>query len=166
MMVSAALFAIVMLIGVGALLSLVDANRKSQALNSVMNNLNFAVESMSRNLRVGINYNCGSATGGDCSGENSIYFTSSEGKPMAYRYNDSSPEWKKIEVSEDGGNFIAITAKEVVIEKLAFYVDGTSSSDTFQPRIVMIIQGTAGVKDNIKTKFNLQTTVSQRILDL
>jgi prepilin-type N-terminal cleavage/methylation domain-containing protein len=164
MMVSVALFAIVMLIGVGALLSLIDANRKAQAINSVMNNLNFAVESISRNLRVGTNYNCNGT--GDCSGGKSISFISSEGKAMEYRYNFSNPNWKKIEFSEEGGDFIAITAKEVTIDNFKLYVKGTSPLDNFQPRVVMIIQGTAGVKDNIKTKFNLQTMVSQRILDL
>jgi len=52
MLVAVSLFVFVMLIGVGVLLSIIDANRKARALSSVMNNLNFALESMSRNIRV------------------------------------------------------------------------------------------------------------------
>ena len=59
LMVSVALFSIVMVISVGSLLTMIDANRKAQALKSVMNNLNFALESMVRNARVGTNFNCG-----------------------------------------------------------------------------------------------------------
>lgn len=166
MMVAVALFSVVMLMGVGALLSLIDANRKAHALNSVMNNLNFAVESMSRNLRVGTNYNCGSINGRDCSGETSIFFTPSVGggEIWVYQYNSSE---KRIEMSKNSGSsFIFITAPEVVIEKLEFYVTGSDPSDDFQPRARIIIQGTAGVKEKIKTNFNLQTMVSQRVLDL
>ncbi|MBX9765465.1 type II secretion system GspH family protein, partial [Patescibacteria group bacterium] len=39
LMVAVSIFAIVMMIGVGALLSLVQTNRRAQAINSVMNNL-------------------------------------------------------------------------------------------------------------------------------
>src|SRR3989344_1317808 len=60
MIVSAGLFAVVMLVSVTALLSLVDANRKTQALHSVMNNLNIALDSMVRSLRMGSVYHCGS----------------------------------------------------------------------------------------------------------
>ena len=59
MMVSIALFAIVMVMSMGAILSIVAANKKAQALNSVMTNLNFAVDSMSRDIKTGYNYHCG-----------------------------------------------------------------------------------------------------------
>ena len=53
MIVAVALFAVVMLISVAALLALVDANRKAQALQSVMNNLNIALDGMVRSVRMG-----------------------------------------------------------------------------------------------------------------
>ncbi|MBI3573842.1 type II secretion system protein [Candidatus Kaiserbacteria bacterium] len=58
MMVAMSIFAIVMLVGVGALLSLVQANTRAQAINSVINNLNAAIENMSRTIRVGTVYHC------------------------------------------------------------------------------------------------------------
>jgi len=60
MIVAVGLFSIVMLVSISALLSLVDANRKAQALQSVMNNLNIAVDGMVREIREGSNYRCGS----------------------------------------------------------------------------------------------------------
>jgi prepilin-type N-terminal cleavage/methylation domain-containing protein len=177
MLVAVALFATVMLIGVGALLSLIDANRKAQSLNSVINNLNFALESMSRNMRVGTTYHCSVNnnvppnidSAKDCkNGGKLVGFEHSGGDPdnpndqFVYRVNGT-----RLEMSKDSGAlFIEITAPEVTIEDFSFYVDGTSTSDNFQPRIVMTIQGSAGVDEKTKTEFNLQTMVSQRVLDL
>ncbi|MBT3282825.1 prepilin-type N-terminal cleavage/methylation domain-containing protein [bacterium] len=180
MLVAVALFSGVMLIGVGALLSLIDANRKAQAINSVMNNLNFAIESISRNVRVGTTYHCESnaspvpvnidSTKNCKNGGKLLAFEASSGDPddkndqIVYRLNGSV-----LEKSENGGaagTFVSIIAPEVSIEQFVFYVDGTSSSDDLQPRVVIIIQGTAGIDDKTKTEFNLQTTISQRVLDI
>src|SRR3989338_5348699 len=65
MIVAVALFAVVMLVSVGALLSLVGANRKAQALQSVMNNLNIALDGMVRSIRMGTSYRCASSAPSD-----------------------------------------------------------------------------------------------------
>src|ERR1044072_4174389 len=59
MIVAVGLFAVVMVVCVTALLSLVEANRKAQALQSVMNNLNIAIDGMVRGVRMGSDYHCG-----------------------------------------------------------------------------------------------------------
>ncbi len=58
MIVAVSIFTIVMLVVVGALLSLNDSSRKAQALRTVIDNLNFAVEDMNRKIRTGSNYLC------------------------------------------------------------------------------------------------------------
>lgn len=58
MIVSIAIFTIVALVAVGALLKTIDANKKSQSLKTSINNINFVLESMSRELRTGSNYFC------------------------------------------------------------------------------------------------------------
>jgi prepilin-type N-terminal cleavage/methylation domain-containing protein len=180
MLVAVALFSAVMLMAVGALLALIDANRRAQAINSVMNNLNFAMESISRNIRVGTTYHCepnaspvpvNIDTTKDCTnGGKLLAFEASNGDSadktdqVIYRLRDSV-----LEKSENGGaagTFISIIAPEVSIERFVFYVDGTSSLDNMQPRVVIIIQGTAGIDEKTKTRFNLQTTISQRVLDI
>lgn len=176
-MVAVSLFAVVMTISVGSLLSLIDANRKAQALNSVINNLNFALENMSRNIRVGNTYHCDTSTSvppninttQDCSNGGVLFAFEGNGgditdstDQVVYRFIDS-----RIEKSIDGGaTFIAITASEVTIDDMKFYTVGTTRGDTSQPRVVMTIQGTAGVGSKTVTSFALQTTISQRVLDL
>ena len=179
MLVSVALFSGVMLIAVGALLSLIDANRKAQALNSIMNNLNFALENMSRNLRVGTNYHCETLaaiappadidTPTNCiNGGKYLAFESSKGSlnnnadQVVYRVIDKTLE----KSANSGQDFVAITAPEVSIDDFFFYVDGNALNDNRQPRVVMILHGSAGNKAKTKTEFNLQTMVSQRILDI
>lgn len=79
--------------------------------------------------------------------------------------------------SED--SFVAVTSPEVDVESLKFYVFNTSplminklngeadpDSETVQPRVVMVVRGYAGVKEITRTQFNIQTTVSQRALDV
>lgn len=60
MIVSLALFSIVITISVGALLVLISANQQLQEEQSVMTNLSFALDSMTREIRTGIHYYCDS----------------------------------------------------------------------------------------------------------
>lgn len=58
MIVSLALFSVVAVIAIGALLKVIDANNKAQSIQSSVTNLNFALESMSRDLRTGTSIQC------------------------------------------------------------------------------------------------------------
>ena len=58
MIVSIAIFTVVALVAVGAFLKIIDLNNKSHTLKDSINNLNFALDAMSRDLRVGSNYYC------------------------------------------------------------------------------------------------------------
>lgn len=60
MIVSLALFSIVVTITVGALLVLIASNQRFQNEQSVMTNLSFALDSMTREIRTGTNYFCAS----------------------------------------------------------------------------------------------------------
>ncbi|KKR45378.1 MAG: hypothetical protein UT80_C0037G0001, partial [Parcubacteria group bacterium GW2011_GWC1_40_13] len=81
---------------------------------------------------------------------------------VIYKYNDTE---KSIERCENisgvtcslSSNFTRLTAPEVKITDMKFYIDSSS-----QPRVLITISGEAGTKERIKTNFNLQTTVSQR----
>ncbi len=173
MIVSVALFAIVMLVSVTALVALIDANRKAQALQAVINNLNIAIDGMSRSIREGSHYRCGSPAGGDCTtGGTIIYFEPFRGNPT-----DPTDDWVyefrngQIFKSENGSTAgeIAITASEVSIDTslVNFYVFGSARGDSVQPQVTMVIKGSAGTtKANVKTTFHVQSTAVQRVLDI
>src|SRR3989344_3008012 len=111
MIVSVALFAIVMLIAVGALLSVVEANRKAVAMQSVINNLNVAIDGMVRSIRQGQTYLCrGNTSDPNCSnGGKSIVFTTHNGTLRTYRFDDADD---RITVKEGTGQELPLTAPE------------------------------------------------------
>jgi prepilin-type N-terminal cleavage/methylation domain-containing protein len=162
MIVSLAIFATVVLIAVGALLSIIDANRKANELRVVMENLNFAIESIARNVRTGTDYGCGSSPG-NCSNKTTLSFVNQEGKDVKYAFDFDS---KAITRTVGGGDAAPITSSEVVIEDVHFWVTGAGvGGDGEQPRVLMTVQGLAGVVGKNETRFSLQTTISQRGTD-
>lgn len=177
MTVAVGLFAIVMLVSVGALLSLVDANRKAQALQSVMNNLNIAIDGMVRSAREGTVYHCGSAgsfaTAQDCTEGDTLfafepYHTGSAVPPWLYWFAVDSNGVGRLYKSEDGttSGGLPITSPSVSIESVTFYVVGSVRGDTTQPRVTVVIKGTAGTKVTSRTTFHIEATAVQRVLDL
>ena len=180
MIVAVGLFSIVMLVSISALLSLVDANRKAQALQSVMNNLNIAVDGMVREIREGSNYRCGSisASQPNCSqspGGEVFYFTQNCGTTScadwAYVF-DHTGSYCGVDMLcrsvDNGQTFLPLTSPEITIgASSAFYVIGAARTDLIQPKVVIVIKGSAGVqKVNIRTTFHIQSTAVQRVLDI
>lgn len=58
MIVSLGIFSVVAVIAVGSLVRISGLNRQAQTLQSSMNNISFALESMSRDMRMGGQYTC------------------------------------------------------------------------------------------------------------
>ncbi len=168
-MVSVSIFSIVMLVATGAVFSIVEANKKAHTLKSVMTNLNFALESMARDIRVGSQFSCNNT--GDCiSGGDLFSYKANRDVDGDGLVNDSV-EYKLISEGIQkrvyGGNkgyTSTITAREINIESLKFYVVGTAAGDSKQPKVVITIKGYAGV-GNTKSSFNIQTTISERAID-
>ena len=197
MLVAVSLFTVVMTVSVSALLALVDANRKAQAIQSVMNNLNIALDGMVRQIRMGNNYHCGSASqSGSFSALASREDCAIAGTLVAFEAfggdpTDSSDQWAYwIEdgrlyrrATQGGGSstVLPLTAPEVRIDSFSVYVTGAEATlrsipgDALQPKVVLIIKGTAGGvssfgvisgRERIETDFTVQATASQRILDI
>jgi prepilin-type N-terminal cleavage/methylation domain-containing protein len=194
MLVSVAIFSVVMVMSLGALLALSTADRKAEALKSGMDDLNFALDSMSRSIRTGYAFHCASPLGQDClAGSNEFVFTGNNGVQTYYRLdstnagicNQTAPNIGCIETSTDGVNWAAITAPNVVVCDLSsapsgncpqfntsvpsylFYVYGSLSgiADSRQPIVTMTISGYVQVSTTQQTAFHLQTSVTQRIYD-
>ena len=74
MMVAIAIFMVVAVVAVAALLKIVDADRKSQTLQDAVNNINFAMDSITREIRVGSAYTCSSSGygGGNLTGQGAV----------------------------------------------------------------------------------------------
>lgn len=58
MLVAVGLFSVVMLLSTAVIFSIINGNRKSQTINTVVNNLNFSIESVIRDVKTGYWYQC------------------------------------------------------------------------------------------------------------
>ncbi|KKW10788.1 MAG: hypothetical protein UY50_C0026G0015 [Parcubacteria group bacterium GW2011_GWA2_49_9] len=184
MMIAFAIFAIIMVIAVGSLLSLIGANYKAQALKTVVNNLHFALENMSRNIRTGTQYHCSYADGEKPINETQNCATT-PGRQLVFRARDG--DYILYELSDDGAivrsksndtsvllsdvNLIPLTAPEIEVEALHFYVDGADNTEEQgnnkeQPRVLMVVKGWMQGKSKVISRFDIQTLVSQRALDI
>ncbi len=189
-MVSVSIFAMVMLIATGSVFSIVEANKKTHSLKSVMTNLNFALESMARDIRVGFHYACDSVTLSETkncsSGGVTFRFKANRdvdgvsvgGDSGSYNASDMNHDQIEYSLSSDfrimkriyggGAEALAITASEIHVSSLKFYVTGAGGTGTDglskQPKVVITIQGYAGT-DTTKSSFNIETTLSQRAID-
>jgi len=177
MMVAVAIFTIVMLIAVGSLLSLVTVNARAESIHSVMNNLNAALETMARNIRTGQDYHCGS--GGlitnpkDCqTGLKYFAYLPSGADPsdssdrVVYYYDQNQSRIERCESNcVNNPQFISITAPEVTIDSMQFYVTGTTVCGSSQPRVLISIHGYAKVPGGT-TEFRVQTGITQRVLSV
>jgi prepilin-type N-terminal cleavage/methylation domain-containing protein len=179
-MVSVAIFSVVMVIALGALLAISASDRKAENLKSVINNLNFALDSMSRAIRTGSNWSCG--VGGDCwnTGSNTFTFLASNGQTVSYRLESLntdaanaasvcgqvSPNIGCIAKSINNGAWLAITAPEVIITDFSggspasylFYVNGSSVADTIQPIVVITISGYVNLTGGVTSQAACNTT--------
>ncbi|MDD5050415.1 MAG: type II secretion system protein [Candidatus Pacebacteria bacterium] len=199
MMVAVSIFAIVMTISMAALLNIIAINRKSQAVKTVMNNLNFAMEEMSRDIRFGLDYECEdrgfydttsppNKAGKGCVAGVSNPFISlkfrgirDSATKIVYYYLapqtlDTScssiyKQTRNLSNTITGDN--PITAPEVCIKNnagdsntgLKFFVQSAARTDDTQARVLIILEGHAGAGQS-KTDFNLQTTVTQRQINI
>lgn len=153
MLVSIAIFSVIIVLGMTATLSMINANRKSQSSTLILSNLSLAIEAMTKNIRVGSNY---TVTNGGAT----IQFTPSSGSgTVTYSY-DSTAKTITRSISTVVQNPVpSITAPEVEITSLKFIPRTTG-----QPSVLMLIEGTAGTKDGTKSKFFLQSMISQRLI--
>lgn len=181
LMVSLAVFSIVMTVSVGTLLVLVDMNAKAQALYSASTNLSFALDSLAREVRTGYHYYCvvdnppptimpdfDVVDPRDCNGGAFIAFIREEdGEQMAYRRNTIDGT---IEVN-DGSGWMPITADDVFVESFEVVVENSDtlnggSGDSNQPTINLRVRGYVNNGLDTNTDFFIQTRIVQRRIDI
>jgi type II secretory pathway pseudopilin PulG len=182
-MIAVSLFLVVTMAGMTALLNANLVQKKTQNMRSIMDSLNFIVEDMSRNLRVGYNYHCISSGGvggqitepQSCLSGGVIAFESDLGNPASdtdqWMYKIESPDgfqpfniYKSV---DSGSNWVQLNPSEVTIDPSSFFsVSGAEAPpDTDQPFVTIKLKGNITFK-NVTTPFYIRTAVSQRVIDI
>ncbi len=175
MLIAVSVFATVATMSVGTLLAVSDAQQKILTLRITQDNLGFVFDTMGKEIRTGTSYHCGtgiddfSITPRDCADGGLSFTFSSGGNAVTYRIS-SAGRMERVFMGGTPSQAISVfTSSEITITNLKFYVWGSppaSSGDIYQPRALVIMQGTAGVKQRTKSSINIQTMISQRALDL
>lgn len=161
MIVSLGIFSTAMLILFSALLSITSAQKKAVALSSTEDNLRFAIDSISKEIRTATSYNCGGDVPGtnDCSGGTQLALKNAAGRTVIYRLNGTS-----IQKGATLATMADLTGSDIQITNFRFYVTGSRAGDGLQPQVTMILRAEMG-SGKEKSVFNMQTTVTQRQID-
>lgn len=177
-LVSLSIFTIVVTISVGALMVLITANARAQNTSSVLTNLSYALDSMTREMRTGADYYCGPVSSlpvsgisaSDCLSGGAGFSFNEGGKSLtknatsrriAFRLNSG-----ELERRLGNGSWEAVTSPDIIITDLHFYTSGTTRSDSLSPSVTIYIKGLAGEDDGSQGEFDVQTTVVQQVLDI
>jgi len=180
-MIAISIFLVVVTIGIGSLLNANLIHHKSEDMRSIMDNLSFILEDMSRNLRTGTNYQCFTSAQSllpgtlgapqNCSDGWALAFESSEGNPSTYADQWAyylSGDGKIFKTTNGANSYIQLTPDEVVIDQISgFSVLGAPgiATDTGQPFVTIRLVGNITSKQ-VVTPFSIQTSVSQRLVDI
>lgn len=191
-MISVSLFIIITMAGMNALLNANLIHQKSQSMRSIVDNLNFIMDDISKNLRTGYHYHCFAgadiipnftssvvSTPKSCANGWGLAFESAEGLT-----NNDDDQWiyfisvdGKIYKSDQGpyglSSFIQLTPDEVIIDYSAssFSILGAEpplplgAGDHQQPFVTIRLVGQVIYKGVI-SPFSIQTSASQRLIDV
>ncbi|SRR5258708_22772965 len=188
-MIAISLFLVVVMTGMTSLLNASAVHQKSQDMRSILDSTSFIMEDMSRNIRTGSKIHCiignddftglsvpkSSPSGGNCWG---IAFKPSNGNinnpnDLWVYYISNGEIWKSTQGPyTTNANFVKISPDEASISSISgFTVLGALppnpdlSGDNQQPLVLIRLVGTITYKSVI-TSFSLQTSVSQRLVDI
>lgn len=171
LMVSVALFSIVMLAATAAYLSFVNYNRRATQVASLMTALSFAVDSVARDIRTGTAYGCS----GTCSSSGNATFSFVDANGCVSEYQFASGVLSKT-TENTGAGCVARTAipligsavtPGVTLDSVKFYVRGVSAGDYIQPIATVVLRGTTEIVDTGELiPFAIETSATSRVPDV
>jgi prepilin-type N-terminal cleavage/methylation domain-containing protein len=187
MLVSLALFTTVATMAVGTLLILINGNSQVTGEQITLTSLSFALDSMTREIRTGSEYYCGTVNqvrGGSVTGSSTIVQNCTAGNVgLSFReagesitagasqnriayYFENNQLWRQV----GGGTPQEIVTNDVQIIDARFIVTAANplsaaGTEIRQPTVTILIEARASSTDATKT-FTLQSTVTQRSLDI
>ncbi len=191
MLISVSLFSVVMMIATSTIFGIIAGNRRSQDINAVVNNLNFAIESMVRDIKTGYSYQCGYSfpierddprylcRDASVAMDKIAFISTLSGTPEAVEYkfvppNDTTPGY--IEYTASNESSYPVTSPDVNVKSVKFYINNpgivtpeTDDEDIAQPGVFLVIEAETSdknSKDKRVTKYNIQTFISQRHLNI
>lgn len=164
LLVSAGIFSIIVVTIIGVFVSSIKLQDNILSAKKIIGELNYALEFMSRNLRMAVKdreESCWPVA-------NTSYGLYPGGTGIIFKNVFESSQCQKFHLENEQIKFtkgtdqpIDITSEGIKITKLKFVVSGNVPDDNLQPLVTIYAEASAGKAPPIK----LQTSVSQRNLD-
>lgn len=164
-MVSVSIFAIIITVGIGSLLTIFGVLQKTRSDQQTMDSLSFVLDTMTRRIRTGFDYTGGGST---------ITFKDQDYDPITKPYlvtytavpNPLDSNSLQLFMSDEttGGQFVDITPDNLIIKRFNIEITGTDQTDIVQPMVQIHL---SAILKNGKQEspMKIQAAVSQRILD-
>ena len=158
LVVAVGLFALVMTLASGAYLLMINLNRQAQAVATGIDNLSFALETMTRTIRTGTVYNCNYI--GDCQYGGSTFSVKDENLvTQVYTLSGGA-------ITQNGVPLTDSSSGSVTVSSLTFYVSGSTAGDNYQPYVTIIASGTVSSGPGKTQAFSVETGAAMRGTDL
>lgn len=156
LVVGVTVFSVVVAASLGLFGSVLRDQRAAFAIQALQNNARFVFEFMAKEIRTGDDFSLNGST--------EINFINTDGEDIVYRLVGTTLERS----NDDGVIFLPVTADEVDVTYLNFELDLIEAGP--KPRqpfitIMMRIEG-AGARAEEKFNINLQTSISQRVIEI
>lgn len=190
LIVSVGLFTVVVTIAMTAYLRLISIDRKTRALNDVVTNLSFVVDSMERSIRTGTDYDASDSMGLNFpyggGGANKFSYRNDQIKIVTYILVSTSGGQQAIgqcvgvvSTACNGNNAVIITDPRIDITSMVFYVDGVSTQtggnswylspggDGKQPIVFFTIKGSIKPDPTSPAAtFTIESAATERLLEI
>ena len=165
LLVTVAIFSLVVSSTAGLFVSALKAQRRSLATQELLNQTGFLMEYMSRAIRMakkelaapsclsenGLNYE-------KTRGGKGLKFKNSQGVCQEFFWDATTNRLKE----QKGGTENYLTSANLEVASFQIKLRGESQSDEDQPRVTFFLE----IRGKEKSKIRLQTTISQRNLDI
>jgi len=161
LMVATSIFMMIMLMAMGSIVVSGNASKRTQKLRYAMDNVNFALESMTRSIRMGTNYEKTSR------GISFLLDSELDGESQTIEYflgTEEGQEYNSLYRTINNGPAVKIVSSDVNVERLDFNINGNGENDG-SPSVYILMKGTVNIKGQENTSFAIQTMASQRNIE-
>ena len=166
-MVAVSIFVIVAFIVTSTLLTILDAGRRANKIRLIIDNMNFALDSMTVKMKFGTGYEISNTP----ETKGTISFTDRDGANICYKkYAEGTGNGviqkcvggTNSDFCSGGVNCTNITTDEINVTGLKFE-EGTCSDVCINRQIIILVQAKAEIKNQPVTTLEFQTSVSQSL---
>jgi prepilin-type N-terminal cleavage/methylation domain-containing protein len=175
MLVALFIFSLIVGVLIGLFISGIRNQRNILLTQQLLDQTSFALEYMSRALRMALKEGQQS-TGGNCLSQRGLNYEnpgsdSSRIKFINHLEQDDCQEFfleeGRIKQIKERGQVVSLTSDKLEVTSLKFNLIGQDQSDQHQPRVTIFlkIRGRGSLAGTIP-ELNIQTTISQRNLDV